>query len=70
MLIGAGLGLYILSRNKSTQVQNDLALATAVLPPAAPAPDFLDRTTIDEFIAGQEFTAPTNDLGEWSTLFG
>lgn len=69
MLLAAGAGLYWLSRNKAKQASNDLALASTILP-AAPAPDYVDRTTVDEFIAGQEYTTPTNDLGEWSTLFG
>jgi hypothetical protein len=69
MLVGAGLALYILSRNKVAQVQNDADLAKAVLPPATPQPDFLDRTTVDEFIAGYEFAAPTVPT-EWETLFG
>jgi len=68
MLLALGAGLYWFSKNKAKQASNDLALASTILP-AAPAPDYVDRTTVDEFIAGQEYTAPA-DLGEWGTLFG
>ena len=69
MLVGAGLAVYILSRNKVAQVANDAELAATVLPPATPQPDFLDRTTVDEYIAGYEFSAPT-PKSEWESLFG
>ena len=68
-LLAGGVGLYILSKNKVAQAENDAALARAIIPPAAPRPEYLDRTTVDEYIAGYEF-APPAAPSEWDSIFG